>query len=153
MQSHQLLTEVILLQIQALRFHAICVFLLLLRVLMKHSLTKVLPHSVDERKTVIAVTYFIEATDQGLCLLNNSSFHSPFNHSLDVLFFVLFCHCCICPSRFQLSLCHLQNKDEQWNNNAWITLCFKFKVYFENKGEKCNSHISSSIPWPLVLLQ
>lgn len=58
------------------------------------------------------VTYFVEATDQGLCLLNHSSFHSPLNHSLDVLFFVLFCHCCICPSRFQLSFCHLQNKDK-----------------------------------------
>lgn len=62
--------------------------------------------------TLVIVTYFVEATDQSLCLLNHSSFHSPLNHSLDVLLFVLFCHCCICPSRFQLSLCHLGNKDE-----------------------------------------
>lgn len=97
------------------------------RVLMKHILTTGSSHSDEEWKTVVVVTYFVEATDQGLCLLNHSSFHSPLNHSLDVLFFVLFCHCCICPSRFQLSLCHLENQDEWWGNNVWITLCFKFK--------------------------
>lgn len=70
------------------------------------------PGTTTLHTTLVIVTYFVEATDQSLCLLNHSSFHSPLNHSLDVLLFVLFCHCCICPSRFQLSLCHLGNKDE-----------------------------------------
>lgn len=74
------------------------------------------------------VTHFVEATDQGLCLLNHSSFHSPLDHSLDVLFFVLFCHRCICPSRFQLSFSHLQNKDKQWCSNVQIMLCFKHEI-------------------------
>lgn len=43
MQSHQLLTEVILLQIQTFQFLAICEFLLLPRVLMKQFNLGVIP--------------------------------------------------------------------------------------------------------------
>jgi len=55
------------------------------------------------------VLYLIEASDQTLRLLCNSSLYAPLDHSLNVLLLVLLWHGDTSPAWLQLSLCDLHN--------------------------------------------